>query len=60
MAQPTHLQGNILDHVYVSEELKDMTKTSLYYTYFSDHDAVMIKVGPNDCQLEESGHLPSL
>ena len=38
-----------------------MTKTSLHYTYFSDHDAVMIKVAPKDCllELEESGHLPS-
>ena len=43
MSRATHLHGNILDHLYVSEELKDLAKTSIHYSYFSDHDAIMMK-----------------
>ena len=38
----THLDGNILDHVYVPEKLANLVEIKHHYVYYSDHDAIMV------------------
>lgn len=44
--QPTHISGSLIDHVYVHESLMQefIIDTDLHPIYFSDHDAVKIKL----------------
>ena len=37
---PTHIKGNILDHMYVRCPVQPLWK--LHYPYYSDHDAIML------------------
>ena len=37
---PTHVKGNILDHMYVRSVVRPLWR--LHYPYYSDHDAVML------------------
>ena len=41
---PTHKDGNILDHVYVSEALSDSVSTDLHYTNYSDHQGLFVNI----------------
>ena len=41
---PTHKDGNILDHAYVSEELSNSTLSELHYVYYSDHQGLFIDI----------------
>ena len=38
--QPTHLQGNLLDHVYVNFQQGHWYRQFLHSPYYSDHDAI--------------------
>ena len=40
---PTHKDGNTLDHLYISESLKDKLQVDVQFKYFSDHAAIQIK-----------------
>ena len=44
VSQPTHLAGNILDHLYITGFELDYIK--LQHPYFSDHDAVFEMISP--------------
>lgn len=46
----THLDGHVLDHVYVSEDLANLTMIKHHYVYYSDHDAIIVNV-KNDVKL---------
>ena len=37
-----HLDGHILDHVYVPEKLANLVEIKNYYVNYSDHDAIMV------------------
>ena len=41
---PTHIDGNILDHCYVSNALSNSTFTDLHYVYYSDHQGILITI----------------
>ena len=41
---PTHKDGNIIDHVYVSEALFNLTYAELHYVYYSDHQGLLINI----------------
>ena len=46
--EPTHKEGNIIDHIHVSPILKDCTASHLEYVYFSDHQGVCVNIIRND------------
>ena len=39
----THLEGHILDHVYVPQAMAKLTGIKHYYNYYSDHDGISVK-----------------
>ena len=41
---PTHDQGGLLDHVYVTQDLLERVSVSQTGIYFSDHQLITIKV----------------
>ena len=41
---PTHDQGGLLDHVYVTQDLIERVSVSQTGIYFSDHQLITIKV----------------
>lgn len=41
---PTHQEGNIIDHVYVSEALSKSTFADIHYAYYSDHQGLFINI----------------
>ena len=41
---PTHKDGNILDHVYVSESLSASFVVDNHYIYYSDHQGIFINI----------------
>ena len=43
VTQPTHQAGRILDHLYLSGELREKSKLNVKFKYFSDHAALQIK-----------------
>ena len=46
----THRDGNIIDHIYVSEELLEQSVCDLHYVYYSDHHGVCITLkNPPEC-----------
>ena len=48
VSQPTHLDGALLDHVYISDSFSGhKTTVVIKNIYFSDHDAVMLHISPN-------------
>ena len=47
---PTHRDGNVIDHIYVSEELLEHSVCDLHYVYYSDHQGVCITLkNPPEC-----------
>ena len=40
----THLDGHILDHVYVPKDLEKLTEIKHHYVYYSDHDGILVSV----------------
>ena len=40
---PTHKEGNTLDHLYVTDTLRDNTRLKTCYPYYTDHFALCIK-----------------
>ena len=50
VSNPTHRDGNIIDHIYVSEELLEHSVCDLHYVYYSDHQGVCITLkNPPEC-----------
>ena len=48
VSQPTHLDGALLDHVYIADSFSGQkTTVVIKYIYFSDHDAVILHISPN-------------
>ena len=41
---PTHKDGNILDHAYVSESLSGSVSADVHYIYYSDHQGLFINI----------------
>ena len=44
VTQPTHCRGGLLDHVWVTENLRDKVKVTQTAVYFSDHVILTIKI----------------
>ena len=44
VTSPTHLMGNLIDHVYLSEHFSTSRccSTEVVAVYYSDHDAVLL------------------
>ena len=40
--QPTHIDGNMIDHCYVSDVLKDNTQIEYNFPYYTDHVALCL------------------
>ena len=40
----THLDGNILDHVYVPKAMQRDVDIKHHYVYYSDHDGILVSV----------------
>ena len=38
----THLDGHILDHVYLHKNLTNLADIKHHYVYYSDHDGIII------------------
>ena len=50
ITSPTHRDGNVIDHIYVSEELLEHSVCDLHYVYYSDHQGVCITLkNPPEC-----------
>ena len=48
VSQPTHLDGALLDHVYIADSFSGhKTTVVIRNIYFSDHDAVILHITPN-------------
>ena len=48
VSQPTHLDGALLDHVYIADSFSGHNTTVVIKNiYFSDHDAVILHISPN-------------
>ena len=48
VSQPTHLDGALLDHVYIADSFSGpKTTVVIKNIYFSDHDAVILHISPN-------------
>ena len=48
VSEPTHLDGALLDHVYVADSFSGQKTTVVIKNiYFSDHDAVIPHISPN-------------
>ena len=43
--EPTHLEGNIIDHIYINKPLEAM-RVMVYHhpVYFSDHDKIIVRI----------------
>ena len=39
----THLDGHVLDHVYVSQRIAKNIEIEHHYAYYSDHDGILVK-----------------
>ena len=50
---PTHDEGNTIDHVYVSPALQGRVEVEKTCLYFSDHDLLTIKVTKDESVVEE-------
>ena len=46
ISEPTHVDGSLLDHIYVSKELQHDfdVRSFVKCVFFSDHDTVKIKI----------------
>ena len=44
--KPTHISGSLIDHVYIHESVREKFQFSsdIHSVYFTDHDAVMVKL----------------
>ena len=42
--QPTHKDGRTLDHLYLSEELKERLEYDIQFKYYTDHSAIQMKI----------------
>ena len=48
LSQPTHLDGALLDHAYITDSFSGhKTTVVIKNIYFSDHDAVILQISPN-------------
>ena len=43
LKRPTHLGGNMLDHVYINKQIR-LKYSDLHHPYYSDHDATLVIV----------------
>ena len=43
VGRATHLDGNILDQVYVPEKISRLIEIKHHHVYFSDHDGLLVK-----------------
>ena len=48
--EPTHISGTLIDHIYVHNDIFHETSVSsiIKSVYYSDHDAVQLKLFPNE------------
>jgi len=46
VTKPTHIGNHTLDHVYVQQTLTNKVDIYHYHPYYSDHDALLIKIIP--------------
>ena len=46
---PTHISGSLIDHIYVHNNMLNLMNVSIIIknVYYSDHDAVQLKIFPN-------------
>lgn len=44
LKKPTFISGSLLDHVYVRQAIKANAHSSVISVYYSDHDAIRIKL----------------
>ena len=42
--QPTHKEGRTLDHLYLSEQLKEKLEYDIQFKYYTDHSAIQMKI----------------
>ena len=40
----THLDGHILDHVYVQQKEAPHVEIKHHYAYYSDHDGILVSL----------------
>ena len=40
----THLDGHILDHVYLTQSLSNLAKIQHHYVYYSDHVGIIVNI----------------
>ena len=43
----THLDGNVLDHVYFPKHLTKLIEIAHNYVYYSDHDGILVSIKKN-------------
>ena len=39
----THLDGHLLDHVYIQKTRSNQVEVKHHHVYYSDHDAILVK-----------------
>ena len=44
VGRATHLDGHILDHVYVPQTKTNQVELKHHYCYYSDHDAILVRL----------------
>ena len=50
VGRATHLDGHILDHVYVSEKNASMVHIHHHYVYYSDHDGILVSLRKDEIE----------
>ena len=43
----THLDGHILDQVFVSQSAKELFEIAHHFAYYSDHDGIIVNLKNN-------------
>ena len=44
VGRATHLDGHILDHVYIAEKNASTAQIHHHYVYYSDHDGILVSL----------------
>ena len=48
VSRATHLDGHILDHIYVQEARSNLIEIKHHHVYYSDHDGMLVSVKKED------------
>ena len=42
--RPTHIEGGIIDHVYIMKNMKDIIEVNYMFPYYTDHISICLSI----------------